>query len=122
MKPPFHYVSIPCGDLARAIVFYHEVTTLELRVNPNVPFPMAYLVDADGNYPGHLFKMDGYAPGAAGPIVYLKIDEDLDDTLARVNAAGGHTLMPKRAIGPGKGYWALFIDSEGNRLALHSDQ
>jgi len=122
MKPPFHYVSIPCTDLSRAVDFYEAVTGLELRVNPNVPFPMAYFVDADGQYPGHIFVMDGYRPSADGPVVYLSVDDDLDDTLGRIERAGGQTLMPKRQIAPGKGFWALFLDSEGNRLALHSDR
>lgn len=121
MRSPFHYVSIPCSDFDRATAFYGSVTGLELRVNENVPFPMAYFVDADGSYPGHLFVMDGFSPSANGPIVYLQVDADLDDTLARVQQAGGQTLMPKRQIAPGKGFWAMFLDTEGNRLALHSE-
>lgn len=122
MNLPFHYVSIPCRDFQRALAFYATVTRMELRTNPHVPFPMAYFVDRDGLYPGHIFVLEGYEPGAGGPVVYLKVDDDLDETLARVEDAGGRTLMGKTQIAPGKGFWAVFLDSEGNRLALHSDR
>lgn len=40
--------------------------------------------------------------------------EDLNETLGKIESAGGRTIMPKTLIAPGKGYWALFLDTEGN--------
>ena len=46
--------------------------------------------------------------------------EDLNQVLNRVESSGGRVLLPKQQINEDAGYFALFIDSEGNKLALHS--
>ena len=92
-----------------------------VRVNPAVPFPMAYFLGDDGRDVGHLFMLPGFRVSADGPIVYMEIDNDLSDTLRIIERNGGKVVLPKTLIAPGKGYWALFLDTEGNRLALHSD-
>ena len=38
----------------------------------------------------------------------------------RVEAAGGKIMVPKTQISPDYGYMAVFIDTEGNRIGLHS--
>jgi predicted enzyme related to lactoylglutathione lyase len=91
---------------------------------------MAYFVDEGGNQVGHLFQLEylklptgqtiEFAASQSGPILYLEMANDLNDTLELVEKNGGHVLMPKSLVAPGKGYWALFLDTEGNRLALHS--
>jgi predicted enzyme related to lactoylglutathione lyase len=43
----------------------------------------------------------------------------LGTPLSRVEAAGGSVVMPKTSIGE-NGYMAIFLDTEGNRVALHS--
>ena len=55
-----------------------------------------------------------------GPLVYLNAEPDLAIVLGRVERAGGKVTVPKRQISPEHGYMAVFIDSEGNRVALHS--
>lgn len=121
MNAPFHYVAIPCTDLARAKAFWEAVTGTTLRDNPAAPFPMAYFVGDGERYAGHLFQLASSPPSREGPIVYLQIDPDLNALLARVVDAGGGVLQPKQLIAPGKGYWAVFLDSEGNRFAVHSE-
>jgi predicted enzyme related to lactoylglutathione lyase len=37
-------------------------------------------------------------------------------------AAGGTVYQPKTQISEEHGFMAVFIDSEGNRVALHSDK
>lgn len=130
MNKIFSYVAIPCTDFDRAFKFYLDITGGLIQKNPNVPFPMAYFTDKDYNYVGHLFQLaqmklaDGSAvdlkPSADGAIIYMEMAKDLNETLAKIKNAGGRILMPKTLIAPGKGYWALFLDTEGNKLALHS--
>ena len=55
-----------------------------------------------------------------GPTIYFNAHPDLSVMLARVEKAGGRIIMPKTKISDDIGYMAMFIDSEGNRLALHS--
>jgi uncharacterized protein len=40
--------------------------------------------------------------------------------LARVVPAGGSVLVPKTEIGNDFGFFAHFVDTEGNKLGLHS--
>lgn len=55
-----------------------------------------------------------------GPLIYLNGNPDVQIILDRVKAAGGTVLIPKREISPEYGYMAVFLDTEGNRIALHS--
>jgi predicted enzyme related to lactoylglutathione lyase len=120
METPFNYVAIPCSDFTRALKFYDAIAGQWLKTNPFVPFPMAYFVNKKGENVGHLFQFPGFKPGQEGPLVYLNLADDLNTILEKIIPAGGQILMPKTIIAPGLGYWALFIDSEGNKLALHS--
>jgi predicted enzyme related to lactoylglutathione lyase len=120
MHKVFSYIAIPATDFDRAFKFYSEITNGLIRKNPNVPFPMAYFFDRENNDVGHLFQLPGFNPSADGAIVYMELAKDLSDTLAKIENAGGKVIMPKTLISPAKGYWALFLDTEGNKLALHS--
>jgi hypothetical protein len=60
------------------------------------------------------------APSHAGTLVYLTVD-NIDGMLIRVHASGGKTLTPKMQIGA-DGFIAHFEDSEGNRVARHSNE
>ena len=62
-----------------------------------------------------------HVPSASdGPVLYLNADPDLSDALGRVESAGGSIVMPKTQISEENGHMAFFIDSEGNRMAMHS--
>lgn len=122
MKKIFSYVAIPAIDFERAFKFYSEITDGLINRNPNVPFPMAYFVDEDNKDVGHLFQLPTFKPSVDGAIVYMELTNDLNDTLTKVEKGGGKIIMPKTLIAPTKGYWALFLDTEGNKLALHSNE
>ncbi|NOT74922.1 MAG: VOC family protein [Cyclobacteriaceae bacterium] len=121
MKNIFSYVAIPSDNFERAFKFYFEITDGLIKRNLNIPFPMAYFVDKENNDVGHLFQLPNFKPSANGAIVYLKLTKVLNDTLAKIENAGGKIVMAKTQISPPKGYWALFHDPEGNKLALHSN-
>jgi len=120
MNKTFSYVAIPAEDFERAFTFYAGITGGLIRKNPHVPFPMAYFYDNEQNDVGHLFQLPGFRPSADGAIVYMRLTTDLDVSLSKIEDLGGKVIMPKTLISPGKGYWALFLDTEGNKLALHS--
>jgi predicted enzyme related to lactoylglutathione lyase len=73
----------------------------------------------NGGVGGGLVKGDGYTPNANGSLIYLNANPDLSVALARVKGAGGQVIKSKTDIGE-NGYFAIFLDSEGNRIALHS--
>ncbi len=115
------WFEIPVTDLERAIKFYEAVFGIKLSRNEMGPLKMAWFTwteDAMGAA-GSLVKADGYTPSHAGTLVYMTVD-DIDKTLAKINATGGKTILPRTAIGE-YGFIAHFQDSEGNRVALHSE-
>jgi predicted enzyme related to lactoylglutathione lyase len=56
-----------------------------------------------------------------GGAIYLDAGASLDRVLARVPEAGREVVAPKTALPPGMGWWALIVDSEGDRVGLHSE-
>lgn len=73
----------------------------------------------NGGVGGGIVQGDGFEPSTKGTLVYLNGGEDLSVPLSKVENAGGKIIMPKTAIGA-NGFMAQFIDTEGNRIALHS--
>jgi predicted enzyme related to lactoylglutathione lyase len=69
---------------------------------------------------GAIVYGNGYKPSADGTVVYLNAGEDLNIILNRVVPAGGKAVTPKILITEEIGYSAFFIDTEGNRVGLHS--
>ncbi len=67
-----------------------------------------------------MIQGEGCIPSDKGPLVYLNAGKSLDAIVSRIGEAGGRVLMHKTLISAESGYFALFIDTEGNRLALHS--
>jgi predicted enzyme related to lactoylglutathione lyase len=61
-----------------------------------------------------------YKPAASGTLVYFDAGDDLQPTLNRIEKLGGKVIVTKTEISPDIGFFALFIDSEGNKLGLHS--
>jgi predicted enzyme related to lactoylglutathione lyase len=117
---PVNWFEIPVTDLERAITFYESALGIKLSRNEMVPLKMAWFPRAGEvmGATGSLVKADGYVPSHAGTLVYITV-ADINATLAKINAKGGKTLLPRMAIGE-YGFIAHFEDSEGNRVALHS--
>jgi len=75
---------------------------------------------AESGIGGAIVSGPGCVPSEIGPLLYLNGGEDLNNVLSKVNEAGGRVVMEKTFLSESAGYFAMFIDSEGNRLALHS--
>lgn len=114
------WFEIPSQDLARALRFYQDVFGLQLREERMGAVQMAVFPHAGEAVSGALVCGEGLRPGADGSIVYLNAGEDLAPLLSRVERAGGQVLVPKTLITPEIGYFAHILDSEGNRVGLHS--
>ncbi len=127
MKNAISWFEIPVADFERGKKFYETVLDAKMQdFDMGSPehkmafFPSEVEADAVG---GAIMSGPGYEPSEKGALVYLNAGEDLADALSRVENAGGKIYMPKTAIGDGEhGYMALFQDSEGNRVAFHSNK
>lgn len=110
-------------DMDRARRFYEAVLKVELTNmhSPEHGGPLMWAFpgqqDAYGS-PGALVKMEGFAPGGNGVLVYF-ITEDCAAAAARATAAGGKIFKDKFSIGE-YGFIALVHDTEGNMIGLHS--
>ncbi|MCA9178232.1 MAG: VOC family protein [Planctomycetales bacterium] len=116
---PVDWFEIPVENMARAKAFYGgvlgvEVTEMEMGPHQMGWFPME--MGAPGAA-GTLVRGEGYRPSRDGTLVYLHV-ASIDDTLAAIESHGGTPLLPRTSIGQ-YGFVAQFVDSEGNRIALH---
>lgn len=120
MKSALNWFEIPVDDMTRACRFYGTLFDTELHMAPMCDGEMAILPYEQPAVGGCLFRHKALAPSAQGTLIYLNAGEDLSPMLARVEAAGGQITLPKTRINEQVGYMAVFIDSEGNRVGLHS--
>ncbi|MEJ2112801.1 MAG: VOC family protein [Flavobacteriaceae bacterium] len=115
------WFEIPVNNMDRAKKFYETVFQVELKIVDFGGLLMGWFPDR-GEVPGAqgtLIKQDSYIPSQEGTLIYF-ISDNVQHELERVEAAGGKIYQPKTQISPEHGYMAAFIDSEGNRIALHS--
>ena len=118
------WFEIPVLDLDRAQKFYEEVLGLKLERHTMGPLEMAWfpwIEDAVGS-PGSLVQQEGfYKPSSEGVQLYFTSPSgDAANELARVEKAGGKLLQSKTLISEDVGYFGLLLDTEGNRIAVHS--
>ena len=114
-----NWFELPSNNFKRAVKFYGEVIGAELQLVENEHMQMAFFPTKDNGVGGCVTYGNGNKPHSEGALVYLNGGDDLADPLSRVEKAGGKMLMPKTAIGE-NGFMAIFLDTEGNRVALHS--
>ncbi len=117
-----HYISwfeIPAYNFERAVAFYNQIYAIAMETTEINGYAMAFLPAKNG-IGGAIVAGDGCVPNTTGPLLYLNGGKDLDQVLLKIEDAGGRVIMNKTLINDVVGYFALFMDSEGNRLALHS--
>lgn len=124
MKHAISWFEIPTKDIDRAQKFYEAVfefkmTALEFNNFQMRMFPLDDPMEGVG---GALVKTEGfYQPSTSdGPLIYLNGNPDVQIFLDRVEPAGGVIVVPKTKISDEYGDMAVFIDTEGNRVAMHN--
>ena len=121
MPNALNWFEIPVSDIKRAVKFYSTILGVEQTITEFEMMPgyqMAMLPAEDG-VGGGLVQGEGYVPSTEGAVVYLNAGEDLAVALGKVEGAGGKILVPKTDIGE-NGFFAYILDSEGNKVGLHS--
>jgi uncharacterized protein len=119
------WFEVPVADMDRAIQFYEKVFDIEISRHPMGPLDMGWFPTAEGDAPGAMGSLvhhaEHYKPSANGTLIYFTSHAgNLQTELDRVEQAGGKIMQGKTQISEDYGYMAVFIDSEGNRIALHS--
>lgn len=115
------WFELPVTDMQRAQTFYRNVLDADFKNEETNGFQMAIFNAETCAVSGMLVLSEQYRPSQTGAVVYFNGGENLSVPLDKAAQNGGSVLMPKTPIHDGEcGYFALFLDSEGNRVGLHS--
>lgn len=117
-----NWFEIPVKDINRATKFYSALFEIEMAKMKMGETDMSFFPmnsEPTGKVSGSLNKGEGYEPSMVGSTIYLNANPDLSAALARVEKNGGKILAPKMSIGE-HGNIAFFLDTEGNKVGLHS--
>jgi predicted enzyme related to lactoylglutathione lyase len=114
------WCDIPVLDLERAVKFYSAVLGEPVKKEHFPGATVGILPHNDGEVGGCLLASAEEAPSTQGIMIYLNANGRLDEAIAAALANGGKIVQARHPIGP-FGFRAIVLDSEGNRIALHSD-
>jgi predicted enzyme related to lactoylglutathione lyase len=125
MNNSISWFEIPVTDLNRAQRFYETVFDIQLMPMdmPNIKMRVFPVDDQMTGVSGALADTGGdyHKPSAIeGVLIYLNANPDVQRVLDKVESAGGKIVVPKTEISPEHGHMAVFIDTEGNRVGIHS--
>jgi predicted enzyme related to lactoylglutathione lyase len=117
------YVSIfeiPATDFSRAVDFYQTILSIDIQ-KVDIPEMQIGVFPYEGQMVnGVILKAEGYKPSADGVTIYLNGGDNLQVILDKVEKNGGRILTAKTLHADESGYFAIFLDSEGNKIGLHS--
>jgi predicted enzyme related to lactoylglutathione lyase len=119
MKSMISWVEIPAKYFERAVDFYGSVLNTEFQVFDYGKEKMACFPTGEGA----ISYAPGFLPSENGVLVSFDTGDDLDFALQKVAEFGCRIVNPKTKIqAEGRGYFATFIDPEGNRIGLYGNQ
>lgn len=120
MENLINWFEIPATDFSRAVSFYKTILGLEIKETEMFGTQMGFF-PADGkNVSGAIVQGEDYRPSADGVVAYLNGGNDLQNVLDKIETNNGKVIVPKTQISPEMGYFGMFIDTEGNKMAVHS--
>ncbi len=120
MKSHIALFEIPATDISRAINFYQAILDINIEKVEMPGMEMGIFPYEGQMVTGVIVKGEGYKPSADGVTIYLNAGDNLQTVLDKVEKNGGKILLPKTAHADNSGFFALFLDTEGNRLGLNS--
>ena len=121
MKSAINWFEIPATNFDRAVRFYSEIYAIDMPTRDMGHISMGFFQHEPGaGTGGAVVCGDGCIPSQSGSKLYLNGGSDLNTVLNRVEDAGGTVVVGKKEISPEIGYFAIFVDTEGNRIYLHS--
>ncbi|RAJ10816.1 hypothetical protein LX64_00423 [Chitinophaga skermanii] len=123
-KNAVNWVEIPVKDFERAKQFYNTIFQFDMPETNMGMNRMGFLLFdmQQGGVGAAIVQGADYISSQRGCLVYLNAGNDLSEVLDRIPNAGGKIELGKSPVSESQhlGYFAIFYDTEGNRLALHS--
>jgi len=124
MNNAISWFEIPATNLDRAQKFYESIFGISMMSMdlPNIKMRLFPLDDPMNGVGGAVVESNGFhqPSGTDGPLIYLNGNPDVQQVLDKVVTGGGTIMVPKTEITPEYGFMAVIIDTEGNRIGLHS--
>ncbi|MEQ9167302.1 MAG: VOC family protein [Fulvivirga sp.] len=120
MKSYISIFEIPAMKISRAIDFYQAILDVKIEKVEMPGMQMGILPYEDQVVTAVITQAEGYNPSGDGVTIYLNGGDNLQVILDKVEKNGGKTLIPKTPHVDDSGYFAIFFDTEGNRIGLHS--
>lgn len=120
MQHLINWIEIPATDIQRAIHFYAAVMQQEIQYVEMFGTHMGLFPNDGTHISGAIVQGDDYKPAQEGVVAYLNGGTDLQPFIDRVQEHHGIVIVPKTQISPEMGYFGMFIDTEGNKMAVHS--
>ena len=113
---PIVHVEIPTNNSKESSEFYSKVFGWQITTAPEYDY---WMFRPDSGPGGGFIGIDGMAQAKVNePLIYIGTD-DIEDSLRQIEEAGGKTVMGKTEI-PGQGWFAVFTDTTGNKMALYT--
>lgn len=120
MKNLVSIIEIPTSDFSRAVAFYKSILNIDIEEVDMGEDRLGLFPNEEESGSIHLIYGSNYKPSSDGTIIYLNAGDDLQIVADKIEKSGGKILVPKTEIGPEMGFFALFLDTEVNRLGLYS--
>lgn len=120
MKNLISIVEIPTSDFSRAVAFYQAILDIHIEEIEMDGVKMGLFPNDGESVLVQLINGSEYKTSVDGTIVYLNGGNDLQKVANKIESNGGKIVVPKTEIGPEMGFFAMFTDTEGNKLGLHS--
>lgn len=114
------WFEIPAGDFERATKFYETALGIVLRRETMAGAQLGVFPYQPPGVGGAVMHRPAHIPSESGVLVYLNCDGRLDEVMTRVAAAGGRLAGPKVDLPGDMGSFVHVLDTEGNRIGLHS--
>lgn len=109
------YLEIPAKTSEASAQFYSSIFGWKVRTRGDGELAF----DDPGGVSGTWVKESDRTPDEQTR-VYILVDA-IDETLKKVQAAGGRTVTPRTEIGAGLGAFAVFADPVGNEFGLYEE-
>ncbi len=120
MEHLISWLEIPAVDFDRAVRFYQGILGADIQEMDMQGTRMGLFPSDGTNVTGTIIQGEGYTPAKTGVLIYLNGGKDLQEMLDKVEQNQGTVIVPKTLIDPEMGYYGMFIDTEGNRMGVHS--
>ncbi|WP_452601993.1 VOC family protein [Pontimicrobium sp. MEBiC06410] len=120
MKSHISIFEIPATDISSAVNFYEAILDINIEKMTMPEMEMGIFPYEEQVVTGVIIRAEGYKPSSNGVTIYLNGGANLQIILDKVEKNGGKIIVPKSLHADESGYYALFIDSEGNKIGLHS--